>query len=121
MPAAQPGYPQGYAQGYSQQGYAQQGYQPYGSAADEEHHGPHDVLHWVVPVGRSGASIAAGYVGLVSLVVWPVGPVAIGLGVWGLRKARAGGHGSGRSVFAIVAGALGSALMGLYLAGAALL
>ena len=77
-------------------------------------------MHWIVPVGRSGASIAAGYVGLVSLLVWPLGPVAVGLGIWGLRKARVGGHGSGRSIFGIVTGVIGSLLGVLVLAGALL-
>ena len=69
---------------------------------------PSDPMHWILPTGRSGASIAAGYVGLVSLVIWVLGPVAVGLGIWGLRKASTGGHGSGRSIFAIVTGLIGS-------------
>ena len=70
---------------------------------------PRDPMHWVVPTGRSGASIAAGYVGLVALLVWPLGPVAIGLGIRGLHLARTGGHGRGRSVFGIVTGLLATA------------
>ncbi|HEY8717105.1 DUF2510 domain-containing protein [Pengzhenrongella sp.] len=65
---------------------------------------PSDPLHWVLPTGRSGASIAAGYVGIFALFIWVLGPVSVGMGIWGLRKARVGGHGSGRSIFAIVAG-----------------
>jgi hypothetical protein len=61
-------------------------------------------MHWILPIGRSGVSIAAGYVGLLSLFIWALGPVAVGLGIWGLRRARVGGHGSGRSIFAIVVG-----------------
>ncbi|MCL3863188.1 DUF2510 domain-containing protein [Actinotalea sp. K2] len=79
---------------------------------------PSDPLHWIVPTGRSGVSIVAGYVGLIALLVWPLGPVAVWLGTWGLRKARHGGHGSGRSVFAIIAGALGTVLGVLALTGA---
>lgn len=75
--------------------------------------GPRSVVHWLVPVGRSGVSIAAGYVGLVSLVVWVVGPLAVWLGVQGLRRARAGHHGSIRSWFAVVAGVLAVAAVGL--------
>ena len=70
------------------------------------------MLHWIVPVGRSWQSIVAGYVGLVALFLWILGPVAIAMGALGLRQARAGGHGSGRSIFAIVAGAVVS-LLGL--------
>lgn len=98
--------------------FAAQGYQPYDAVGEAS--GPTSALHWIVPVGRSGASIAAGYVGLVALAIWPVGPLAIGLGIWGLRKARAGGHGSGRSVFAIVAGTLGTMLGVFFLVGSLL-
>ncbi|HEY3436528.1 MAG TPA: hypothetical protein VGK35_02455, partial [Actinotalea sp.] len=83
----------------------------------KEGSGPGDAMHWIVPIGRSGASIAAGYVGLVSLFVWVLGPVAIGLGIWGLRKARTGGHGSGRSVFGIVTGVLATIVGVVVLAG----
>jgi hypothetical protein len=67
---------------------------------------PRDAIHWLVPVGRSWQSIVAGYLGLVAIVVWPLGPVALGFGFWALRKARTGGHGRGRAVFALVVGAL---------------
>ncbi|MEZ0446531.1 DUF2510 domain-containing protein [Cellulomonas sp. ICMP 17802] len=69
---------------------------------------PGDPLHWIVPVGRSWQSVAAGYVGLCALFIWALGPVAVWLGVLGLQRARSGGHGSGRAVFAIIAGVLGS-------------
>ncbi|GEL95257.1 hypothetical protein CCO02nite_19150 [Cellulomonas composti] len=77
--------------------------------------GPGSAVHWLVPVGRSWQSVTAGYVGLFSLLVWPLGPVAIGLGVWALVRARHGGHGRGRAIFAIVAGvvATGAGLMWL--------
>ena len=69
-------------------------------------HGPSDALHWVLPVGRSWQSIVAGYVAIVAMFFWPLGPVALGLGVWALARARHGGHGRGRAVFAVVVGAL---------------
>lgn len=69
--------------------------------------GPSDAMHWILPVGRSWQSVVAGYVGLVALLVFPLAPVAIGFGVWALVKARTGGHGRGRAVFAIVAGVIG--------------
>ena len=75
------------------------------SGADD---GPGTALHWLVPVGRSWQSILAGYLGLVGLLVWVLAPVAIGFGVWALRVARAGGHGTGRAVFGIVAGLAGT-------------
>jgi len=76
---------------------------------------PTDPMHWILPVGRSGASIAAGYVGLVALFIWALGPAAVGMGIWGLSKARAGGHGTGRSIFAIVTGIIACALGLAYL------
>jgi len=66
---------------------------------------PTDPLHWVVPTGRSWQTIAAGYVGLISLLAFPLGPVAIVLGVLGLRAAgRQGSHGRVRAIFGIVSG-----------------
>ena len=77
--------------------------------------GPKDAVHWMLPVGRSWQSITAGYVGLLSLGIWALGPVAIWLGIWAIRKARTGGHGRGRAVFAIVTGTLGTLFMALFL------
>ena len=76
--------------------------------------GPSDAVHWMLPVGRSWQSITAGYVGLLSLGLWALGPVAIWLGIWAIKKARTGGHGRGRAVFAIVTGTLGTLFMALY-------
>jgi hypothetical protein len=81
---------------------------PHGSMAGigEE---PSDALHWVLPTGRSWQTIAAGYVGLVSLFTFFLGPVAIALGVLGLRAAsRQGSHGRGRAIFGIVSGCIGT-------------
>ncbi len=75
---------------------------------------PSDPLHWMIPIGRSWQAITAGYVGLVALVVWPLGPIAIVFGLWAMARARRGGHGSGRAVFAIVVGTAVTAL-GAYL------
>lgn len=71
---------------------------------------PHDVMHWIVPVGRSWQSIAAGYLGLIGLVLWLVAPVAVWFGIWALRRARDGGHGRGRAIFGIVTGLIGTAI-----------
>ncbi|HEY0187923.1 MAG TPA: DUF2510 domain-containing protein [Cellulomonas sp.] len=71
---------------------------------------PSDPVHWLLPTGRSWQSIVAGYLGLLALVVWPLAPFAIGLGCWALQRGRHGGHGRGRAVFAIVAGAIGCGL-----------
>ena len=78
--------------------------------------GSDEALHWILPVGRSWQSVVAGYLGLVALFVWVLGPVAILLGILGLRQARTGGRGSGRAWFAIVAGVVGCVFGVLYLA-----
>jgi hypothetical protein len=78
---------------------------------------PTDPLHWIVPLGRTWQSIAAGYVALFATVVWFLGPVALGLGVWALRASRrSGGRGRGRAVFAIIVGALSSVAFAVLLA-----
>ena len=68
--------------------------------------GPDDAMYWMLPVGRSWQSITAGYLGLFGLVIWPLAPIALGLGIWAMRIP--GGHGRGRAIFAIIAGALGT-------------
>ena len=85
-----------------------------GLAAPPQGSSPSDPLHWMLPIGRSWQAITAGYVGLVALVVWPLGPVAIAFGIWAMSRARHGGHGRGRAVFAIVVGTAVTAL-GAYL------
>jgi hypothetical protein len=80
---------------------------------------PDQTLHWLLPVGRSWQSILAGYLGLAALLIWPVAPAAIVVGVLGLRRARTGGHGSGRAVFGIVGGVLGCVFGILYVVSVA--
>ncbi|MCG7284842.1 DUF2510 domain-containing protein [Cellulomonas sp. ACRRI] len=82
--------------------------------------GPRDPVHWLLPTGRSWQSIVAGYVGLVSLLIWPLGPVAIGFGLWAVRRGAAGGHGRGRAVFAVVVGTAATGLLTFLLASGAL-
>ena len=68
---------------------------------------PTDPVHWLIPTGRTWQSIAAGYVALFAIVVWFLGPIALGLGVWALKASQQGGaHGRGRAIFGIVVGAL---------------
>lgn len=80
-------------------------------AAPVDLNGPGNVAHWMIPVGRSWQSILAGYLGLLSLGIWPLGPFAIGVGIWALVKARQGGHGRGRAITGIVGGAVGVAIL----------
>ena len=69
-------------------------------------------MAWVMPVGRSGWAISAGYAGLFALVVVPA-PLALVLGlvaVWDLRK-HPEKKGWGRTIFGLVTGVLGTGLL----------
>ncbi len=78
---------------------------------------PDDAVHWLLPTGRTWQSIAAGYVALFATVLWFLGPVALGLGIWALSaSSRTGAHGRGRAVFAIVVGGLASIALVAFLA-----
>ena len=102
--------PSSYASSYPGAGFPNAAYPGYGPAAPaRDEHGPSDALHWILPVGRSWQSIVAGYVAILAMFVWPLGPVALGLGIWALTRAQHGGHGRGRGVFAVVVGALATA------------
>jgi hypothetical protein len=66
-------------------------------------------LQWLIPIGRSGWSIAAGYLGLLScipIVGMVLGPLAITTGVLGLRHAARNPAlgGRGRAIFGIALG-----------------
>ncbi|WP_066583453.1 DUF2510 domain-containing protein [Cellulomonas timonensis] len=107
------------AQPYAAQPFgAQQPDGGYQYAAPGPDHGPGSVMHWIVPVGRSWQSVTAGYLGLLSLGIWMLGPFAIGLGAWAMARARHGGHGRGRAIVGIVCGVLGTAGMVAFLSGA---
>jgi hypothetical protein len=81
----------------------------YTPAAPVSASGPSDPVHWLLPVGRSVESIAAGYLGLFSIFIIFLGPFAILFGILGLRRAGRGeGHGRGRSIFGIVGGVWGT-------------
>lgn len=73
--------------------------------------GDNAAMRLLLPVGRSGLAIAAGYVGLLSLVPF-VGIIAILLGVFALRdiKAHPEKHGAGRAWFGIIMGGVFSLL-----------
>jgi hypothetical protein len=82
--------------------------------------GPSSVLHYIVPVGRSWQSVLAPYLGLFSLISLPVvgqlfGVGAIVVGVLALKRARTGGHGTGRAITGIVLGAIGTATSTVFL------
>jgi hypothetical protein len=73
-------------------------------------------LRWVLPVGRSHWAIAAGYLGIFSVLL-VFGPFAIGAGILGLRQIQRKPqlHGRGRALFGIIAGSLGTAVLLLLL------
>lgn len=71
-----------------------------------------DALKYVIPINRSGLSIAAGYVGLFSILLFPA-PIALILGLLALRdlKRKPNLLGKGRAWFAIVIGGVFTLLM----------
>jgi len=66
-------------------------------------------MRMVLPVGRSGWAIAAGYLGLFSLICFPA-PFALVVGIIAFLdiKKNPDKHGMGRAIFGIVMGVLGS-------------
>jgi hypothetical protein len=68
-------------------------------------------IRLLLPVGRSGLAIAAGYLGLFAVLVFPA-PLALAFGifaVWDIRKSRRSPkpkHGMGRAIFGIVMGGI---------------
>ena len=76
--------------------------------------GPSDdrAMRMLLPIGRSGLAIAAGYAGLFAVLILPA-PIAFVLGVlavWDIRR-NPEKHGMGRAVFGLVMGALGTAIL----------
>jgi hypothetical protein len=73
-------------------------------------------VRMLIPVGRSGWAIAAGYLGLFSLVVVPA-PVSLVvslLAIRDIRRSRHTGkvkHGMGRAIFGLVMGILGTLIL----------
>ncbi len=66
-------------------------------------------MRWLLPVGRSGWAIAAGYLGLLSFVILPA-PLALIISIVAIRdlKKNPQKHGMGRAVFGLVMGILGT-------------
>ncbi len=67
------------------------------------------VMRALLPIGRTGLSIFAGYVALLSVFLVPA-PFALALGIGALLdlKHKPGKSGAGRAWFAIIAGGLGT-------------
>jgi hypothetical protein len=75
----------------------------------------------ILPIGRSGYAIAAGYLGILSVIPF-VGPFAILFGAIAIQhiKKNPQRHGMGRAIFGIVMGALGTLGYGAWFAASAL-
>jgi hypothetical protein len=73
---------------------------------------------WLLPVGRSGWAIAAGYLGLFSFVIFPA-PLALICALLAIRDIRRHPrrHGMGRAIFGLIMGILGSLALGFMLFG----
>jgi len=78
-------------------------------APPEESMADDGAMRILLPVGRSPLALAAGYLGLFSVLLVPA-PLALFCGVAALRHLRRDPkkHGKGRAWFGIVMGALGS-------------
>jgi hypothetical protein len=76
------------------------------------------VMRMLLPVGRSGLAIAAGYAGLFAVLL-PLAPIALLLGILAVRDLRRHPekHGMGRAVFALIMGGLGTLLLGVVVVG----
>ena len=77
---------------------------------DDQDIGQDPAMRMLLPVGLSGWAIAAGYLGLVSVLAVP-GPFALACGILAIREMHRNPkkHGMGRAVFGIVMGTLGTA------------
>lgn len=75
------------------------------------------LLRYLLPVGRSGWAIAAGYLGLFSVLCLPA-PFALLTGIVAVRDIRRNPKktGMGRAIFGIVMGSLGTFALALFLA-----
>jgi hypothetical protein len=89
--------------------YAQQA-SPYAHAQSGADIGQNAGMRMLLPVGRSGWAIAAGYMGLLSVLLIPA-PIALILGIVAIIdiKKHPGRHGMGRAIFGIVMSIVGPA------------
>jgi hypothetical protein len=87
----------------------------------EEDIGDDAAMRMLLPVGRSGWAIAAGYLGLISVLCLP-SPFALIAGLLAIRDMRRNPklHGMGRAIFGIVMGGIGTVFLILILIFAAL-
>jgi hypothetical protein len=71
--------------------------------------GDDPAMRMILPVGLSGWAIAAGYLGLISVLCIPA-PFALIAGILAIREMRRNPkkHGMGRAIFGIVMGSIGT-------------
>ncbi|BDS08613.1 hypothetical protein NT6N_36530 [Oceaniferula spumae] len=74
-------------------------------------------VRMLLPVGRSGWAIAAGYLGLFSVtcVLAPLSLIISIVAIWDIKRSKGTGkqkHGMGRAIFGLVMGILGTLLLG---------
>lgn len=69
-------------------------------------------MRLILPVGRSGLAIAAGYAGLFAILILPA-PLALLLGILAVMdiKKHPEKHGMGRAIFAIIMGGIFSIIL----------
>jgi hypothetical protein len=74
--------------------------------------GDDPMLRWLLPVGRSGWAIAAGYLAFFAVLIFPA-PFALATGIIAVIVIRRNPskHGMGRAIFGIVMGALGTIVL----------
>ena len=85
-----------------------------------QHLGDNAGMRLLLPVGRSGWAIAAGYLGLFSLIVFPA-PLSLVISIIAIldiRKSKSSEHpkhGMGRAIFGLIMGIVGTALILFFL------
>jgi Domain of unknown function (DUF4190) len=73
-------------------------------------------MRMLLPVGRSGWAIAAGYLGLVSVLLLPA-PIALLISLIAIRDISRSAaspqpkHGMGRAIFGLIMGAIGTVVL----------
>jgi hypothetical protein len=91
---------------------------PYVAAVPSQKIGDDAMMRALLPVGRSGWAIAAGYLGLFAILLLPA-PFALLAGILAVRDIRRhpDRHGMGRAIFGIVMGILGCVALGFLFVG----
>ncbi len=75
-----------------------------------------EAMRMIIPIDRSGLAIAAGYLGLVS-IIYIFAPIALILGILAIRdiKKHPEKHGMGRAIFGVIMGAIFTLVLLLFI------